>query len=410
MLTTTTVFKNLINEFKACTEEKYSGKLEVKSQSGYSWNFYYRFGRIIWASGGNYPWRRWRRYVTQYCSQITIDEVQLRPLDSAIEYWDYNFFTNLYKQNKIDSKQIDTIAENIIAELLFDLAQKTNSTSVTWQRDNEILLKEPINFTSTSTFLNRVHTDWYIWVNSDLANFCPDLAPMLCQPELIKHKMSQAMYEKFVILMNGEYTLREIAVKIKQDVLTVASLLLPYILRGIIKLVEVSDLPLLTNEYKNINCSIPTKITESNTPLIACIDDSPQVCRSLEYIIRANGMRFLKIQNPIEAIPILLEHKPDLIFLDLLMPVINGYELCTQIRRISEFTNTPVVILTGSDGLFDRVRAKVVGSTDFVTKPVTVDIMAVVHKYLDMKLVKNKNNLPPANTLYRQRSSLLSKS
>jgi two-component system, chemotaxis family, response regulator PixG len=85
----------------------------------------------------------------------------------------------------------------------------------------------------------------------------------------------------------------------------------------------------------------------------------------------------------VQALPILIEHKPDLIFLDLVMPVASGYEICAQLRRISVFANTPVIILTGSDGLFDRVRAKLVGSTDFITKPVTAEkVMGIVRKYV----------------------------
>ncbi len=103
----------------------------------------------------------------------------------------------------------------------------------------------------------------------------------------------------------------------------------------------------------------------------------------LEQIMIPNGFRFIKIQDAVQALPILIEHKPDLIFLDLVMPVASGYEICAQLRRISLFANTPVIILTGSDGLLDRVRAKVVGSTDFITKPVAVDkVMAVVRKYV----------------------------
>ncbi|PMB43274.1 two-component system response regulator, partial [Fischerella thermalis CCMEE 5205] len=67
----------------------------------------------------------------------------------------------------------------------------------------------------------------------------------------------------------------------------------------------------------------------------------------------------------------------------LIMPVINGYEMCTQIRRISTFTNTPIIILTSQDGLLDRIRTRVIGATEFISKPITVDkTMALIRKYL----------------------------
>jgi chemotaxis family two-component system response regulator PixG len=82
----------------------------------------------------------------------------------------------------------------------------------------------------------------------------------------------------------------------------------------------------------------------------------------------------------------LIQYKPDMIFLDLIMPIASGYEICTQLRRISAFTNTPVIILTAHDSLLDRVRAKVVGSTDFLAKPIVADkVIAIVRKYLPVQ-------------------------
>jgi chemotaxis family two-component system response regulator PixG len=72
-----------------------------------------------------------------------------------------------------------------------------------------------------------------------------------------------------------------------------------------------------------------------------------------------------------------------MIFLDLIMPSINGYELCGQIRRVSRLANVPIVILTGRDGIIDRVRAKMVGATGFLTKPVNrANIDRAIAQYL----------------------------
>jgi len=83
----------------------------------------------------------------------------------------------------------------------------------------------------------------------------------------------------------------------------------------------------------------------------------------------------------------LLESKPGLIFLDLVMPIASGYEICSQIRRMSAFKNTPVVILTGNDGIVDRVRAKVVGASDFLSKPVNAEkVLAIARQYLPIPM------------------------
>ena len=100
-------------------------------------------------------------------------------------------------------------------------------------------------------------------------------------------------------------------------------------------------------------------------------------------IFNFTGYRSVSIQRSVQALTVLLEQKPDLIFLDLVMPITNGYELCSQIRRVSLFQETPIIILTGNDGVIDRVRAKMAGASDFMSKPIEKEkIVSVINKYL----------------------------
>ncbi|BDI18044.1 two-component system response regulator [Nostoc cf. commune SO-36] len=392
------VSNNLMNEFKTCTQLQYNGKLNIKSSKGSQWTFYYRLGRIVWATGGTHPFRRWRRHIAQNCPQIDVDKLQLRLQDLSIDYWDYKLIEIFYKKQKIQREQIQSIAENTIAELLFDLALQGNFASISCNRSQEVILETPMSFTSAEMSVKHMQDSWKIWSEAGLANFSPDLAPVLRRPEQLEQMVSPSVYKNFVNLINGKLTLRDLAMKMKQNVLPLTRSLLPYILKGIIELVEVPDLPLGVTEVNNNNT---TQAKKRIAPLVACVDDSPQVCKMLEDIITANGFRFVKIQDAVQALPTLIQDKPDLIFLDLIMPVASGYEICTQLRRISTFSNTPIIILTGSDGLLDRVRAKVVGSTDFLTKPVVADkVMSIIRKYLPTSTVsteKNKSNLEVCN-------------
>jgi chemotaxis family two-component system response regulator PixG len=126
-------------------------------------------------------------------------------------------------------------------------------------------------------------------------------------------------------------------------------------------------------------------IIDVSRPLVACVDDSPMICRSLEEILTHQGYRFVGIQDSLTAVLNLIKTKPDFIFLDLLMPKVNGYEICSQIRKTPSLKNVPVVILTGKDGIVDRMRAKLVGATDFLGKPVEADkVLNMLHKYLSV--------------------------
>ncbi|UKO99821.1 response regulator [Nostoc sp. UHCC 0870] len=389
------ISNNILDEFKSCTQLQYNGQLILSSPKKHQWTFYYRLGRIVWATGGTNPFRRWRRLMAQHCPQIDVDKIQLRKQDVATNYWDYRLLEILYKKQKIQREQIHAIVENTLAELLFDLAQQTKFVAVECDRNQEAILETPMSFTSADVSMKQMQDSWNLWTQAGLANLFPDLAPVIRRPEQLQELVSPPVYKNFVTLINGKLTLRELAARMKQNVLPVSRSLLPYVLKGIIELVEVPDLPLVLTEPPNNSISAQPK--KAHAPLVACVDDSPQVCKMMEEIITSHGLRFIKIQDAIQALPILIQEKPDLIFLDLIMPVASGYEICTQLRRISTFANTPVIILTGNDGLLDRVRAKVVGSTDFLTKPVATDkVMSIVRKYLPVNsssTTKSNSNL-----------------
>ena len=117
--------------------------------------------------------------------------------------------------------------------------------------------------------------------------------------------------------------------------------------------------------------------------LALCVDDSPLVCEGFKKILNELGYSFLGIQDPLKAIPLLLKKKPDFIFLDLIMPVTNGYELCSQLRKIPAFQDIPIIMLAVKNNFTDRIRAKIVHSNGFIVKPARKDVVIdLVTKYL----------------------------
>jgi chemotaxis family two-component system response regulator PixG len=89
------------------------------------------------------------------------------------------------------------------------------------------------------------------------------------------------------------------------------------------------------------------------------------------------------ISDPLQGMSELLKRKPNLIFLDLVMPNTNGYEFCTFLRKTTQFKEVPIVILTGNDGVIDRVRAKIAGASDFMGKPPEPSkVIQMVQKYV----------------------------
>jgi chemotaxis family two-component system response regulator PixG len=190
-------------------------------------------------------------------------------------------------------------------------------------------------------------------------------------------------------LINGKHSLWDLSVRMQQNVLSITYWLLPLIQQGITEFVEVPDLPLPLMKSQSKFSEVP-HIKKLNTPLIACVDDSSQICEILEEVVTSHGMRFLKIEDSAQALPLLIQNKPDFIFLDLIMPVVNGYELCRHLRRTNVLAKTPIVMLTASDGAFDKVRSKLFGANDFINKPIDENVvMNIIHQYLSST---SKNN------------------
>ncbi|MEL7140879.1 MAG: response regulator [Cyanobacteria bacterium J06643_4] len=123
--------------------------------------------------------------------------------------------------------------------------------------------------------------------------------------------------------------------------------------------------------------------TANNAPLIACIDDSPVLTLSLKKMLTSAGYRTLSIPEPMRGFSKLIEHRPDLILLDLMLPNADGYSICKFLRETPIFENTPIIILTGQDSNLDRMRARLVGATEFLTKPPQTDtLIAMVSRHL----------------------------
>ena len=126
-----------------------------------------------------------------------------------------------------------------------------------------------------------------------------------------------------------------------------------------------------------------TEVPEQKIYTIACIDDSPTVLSAIESFLDDKAFKVLRIDNPVSALMKIIRNKPDLILLDVTMPSLDGYELCSLLRRHTLFKQTPIIMVTGNTGLIDRAKAKLVGSSGYLTKPFTQpDLLKVIFKHL----------------------------
>lgn len=121
-------------------------------------------------------------------------------------------------------------------------------------------------------------------------------------------------------------------------------------------------------------------------PDILVIDDSSTIRRSAEIFLSQSGYPVLLAEDGFEALSKIVERRPALIFCDILMPRLDGYQTCSLIRYSKAFRDTPIVLLSSRDGLFDRARGVLAGATAYLTKPFTKDgLLKAVRDHLQQR-------------------------
>lgn len=111
---------------------------------------------------------------------------------------------------------------------------------------------------------------------------------------------------------------------------------------------------------------------------VMVIDDSNTIRRSAEIFLVQAGCQVILAEDGFDALAKISDHQPDVIFVDILMPRLDGYQTCALIKKNARFAQTPVIMLSSRDGLFDRARGRMVGSDEYLTKPFTKDALLKV--------------------------------
>jgi len=106
---------------------------------------------------------------------------------------------------------------------------------------------------------------------------------------------------------------------------------------------------------------------------VMVIDDSKTIRRTAETLLKKEGCNVVTATDGFEALAKIADEKPDIIFVDIMMPRLDGYQTCALIKNNQVFKETPVIMLSSKDGLFDRARGRIVGSDQYLTKPFTKD-------------------------------------
>ena len=359
--------------FSTLRKQQFSGQIKLTAPNGDKWTFFLSWGRLVYAAGGNHAVRRWHRQVSHYCPEIPLDaklltqELVLISKENKHPCWEYQLLSHWHKQGDITQKQAAQIIAAIIVEVLFDITQ---TAKIFYEITPKGALPEQLVLINADQVIHKSKSLWQVWHDARLADRSPNLAPIIKSPTELKKHAPENVFQTLTKLLNGQHTFRDLSSRLHRDVLDIAQSLLPYIQAGTVGIIQIPDIkPPLIEPPKPQAPIVP------KGPLIACVDDSLVVCQSMEKILTKSGYQVVTTQDPLRALALLMAKKPDLIFLDLVMPNTNGYELCSHLRRLPVFRETPIVILTGNDGVIDRIRAKMVGASAFLSKPVEISVL-----------------------------------
>ncbi len=115
---------------------------------------------------------------------------------------------------------------------------------------------------------------------------------------------------------------------------------------------------------------------------VMVIDDSKTIRKSAESLLTKEGCEVFTANDGFEALAMIAEHRPNLIFIDIMMPRLDGYQTCALIKNNRMFKSTPVIMLSSKDSIFDKARGKIVGSEQYLTKPFTRDdLLGAIAEY-----------------------------
>ncbi|NJL10450.1 MAG: response regulator [Calothrix sp. SM1_7_51] len=407
-----------------------------------SWRIYLEQGKITYATHSVEPFDRLERHLRRLSVQIpnvnSEIRIQMRMLfegDSPSQPGgqqevqlplDYQAICWLIGEKHISGSQAAILIQELVKEVMesFLLIQAGN-----------FQLKANTSRLPRICRLDVEKTLLFCQQRLDAWNFlAPQFTSPFQRPYLWMKTANQnvnlpGVEENLTDWMKG-FSLRHLAVMTNQDELKLARTLYPHILNGTILLHEPDppfDLLPKTFEETSVTfgekpsvsvkdtvvripvpqpVNLPTvkapvsqQVESGVTPVrektelatttkrkvykIVSVDDSPTILKEISRFLEDENFSVVTIDDPLKAVMSVIRHRPDLILLDLNMEGIDGYELCRLIRNNAMFKNTPIVMVTGNKGLVDKVRARFVGASGYLTKPFTrAELLKIVFTHL----------------------------
>lgn len=393
---------SLLQQIILCSEKRFTGKLcvtnldgnNVHSIDGNCWNLYFFRGRLVGDSAGIHPVRRLRRQFSQ--QQIDLSESIEERFFVSIDLQDRNYFVikQLLIDNYIDQEQAEMMIEGSLTEVLFDILQYEATTEghgkppLTYLLQTEIGEEEelPAILIKPELILQQVNDNLRTWCNKGFLGYSPNLTPYINDPVVLQGFASAKSYKNMAFLLDGDRTLRDIAIKVDEDMEAVMLSTLKYRNLGFLSFRLMPDINPSEKKLTTaiINYKMPTfpasgQTTNKNS-IVAHLGIDNQ---GIKTIIENAGHSYVNLQEFSRTTINLLQHQPDLILVDSLTTNINAQKFCGQIRRTNKFKKTPIVFFNNNAGVMGWLHQRMEHSTEYIAKHYgQQELLTVLNKYI----------------------------
>lgn len=335
-----------------------------------SWFVFFQNGQIIYA-GDSAGRSRLRDYLRRYDLEHLIDTIGISAI-ATLNAPEYGHVWALLERQALTPAQGRSIVQSMIRETLFDLLS-LHQGSFTFEISPP--LSPQLTTIEVSSILADTIKQIQEWKQFSPHIQSPDQCPAIIELEQLRTALKPQTLRLLTTWVDGKTSIRQMARYLNRNILHVARAIYPYVKRGFVQIN-----PPIAGNTKQGELSLPD---DRHVPRIVCIDDSATIRKAVEFILNHQGYEATGISNPIKALSLVFQLKPDLILCDIAMPELDGYEICAMLRKSIAFRQTPIVMLTGKDGFIDRVKARIVEATDYLTKPFGAsELTTIVEKYV----------------------------
>lgn len=347
-----------------------TGELYIEDEGGHYWLLLLTNGRILYiADRHSQSLHRLQDYL--HGSNLRMPQQSELPDSVAGSSWvEYEALWWLLQQDQIDIVQAHHLLRLMIRESLLDVASLYRGWFC-WQ-------------TSTPS-IPQLTTYPLIGLLSEVMEQLRDwktLYPYIRDPDQYLHPgdslppqalLAESSWKLLQAWMQDQLSLRVLSRRLSRDLSSVGRVILPYLHQGLVQLTAIPEMPPPRPVALNI---------QRQTPRIMCVDDSLTIRQFVEKTLSQVGYEVTGIAHPLKALSLIFQLHPDLIFCDLNMPELNGYDFCAMLRHTPQFRHTPIIILTSHSGLSERLRANILGANNYLAKPFSPDeLLSIVEYY-----------------------------